>query len=61
MVTWMSFSSIRINLTHHHYTGEKSDLLLYLEDVTGVSSSPAVQVSILDGSAVVNMLQPGTV
>jgi len=44
-------------------TGKKSDLLHCLEDVTGVSScssSPAVQVGILDGAAVVNMLQPGT-
>jgi len=44
-------------------TGKKSEPLHCLEDVTGVSncsSSHAVQVSILDGAAVVNMLQPGT-
>ena len=44
-------------------TVTKSDLLHCLEGTTSVNSNlscPAVQVSILDGAAIVNMLQPGT-
>ena len=44
-------------------TGTKSDLLCCLEDLTPVKknvSSPRVQVTVLDGAAIVNMLRPGT-
>ena len=44
-------------------TGTKSDLLHCLEDLTSArenATSPTVQVSILDGAAIVNMLRPGT-
>ena len=44
-------------------TGTKSDLLQCLQDATSVNSNlscPIVQVSIFDGAAIVNMLQPGT-
>ena len=40
-----------------------SDLLYYLEEASLVHESllhPAVKVSIFDGAALVNMLQPGT-
>jgi len=43
-------------------TGTKSDLLECLQDLTPVKeniSSPTVQVTILDGAVIVNMLQPG--
>jgi len=43
-------------------TGTKSDLLECLQDLTPVKeniSSPTVQVTILDGAAIVNMLRPG--
>ena len=43
--------------------GTKSDLLHCLEESNLVHSNfshPTVQVSILDGAAIVNMLQPGT-
>ncbi len=43
-------------------TGTKSDLLGCLEDLVpsqGNSPSPRVQVSIIDGAAIVNMLWPG--
>ena len=43
-------------------TGTKSDLLHCLQDLTPVNenvSSPTVQVNILDGAAIVNMLRPG--
>ena len=44
-------------------TGKKSDLLHCLEEPNSVNNhclSPTVQVSIFDGAAIVNMLQPGT-
>ena len=44
-------------------TGKKSDLLRCLEEANSVNNcclSPTVQVSILDGVAIVTMLQPGT-
>ena len=44
-------------------TGTKSDLLYCLEESNLVNSNfshPTVQISILDGAAIVNMLQPGT-
>ena len=42
--------------------GTKSDLLRCLEDLTPVKERecPSVQVIILDGAVIVNMLQPGT-
>jgi hypothetical protein len=43
-------------------TDTKSDLLGYLEDLAPVqqaSSSPIVQVAVLDGAAIINMLRPG--
>ena len=43
-------------------TGTKSDLLGCLEDLVssqGNSPSPRVQVNIIDGAAIVNMLRPG--
>ncbi len=43
-------------------TGTKSDLLGCLEDLVSSqenSSSPKVQVNIIDGAAIVNMLRPG--
>jgi len=43
-------------------TGTKSDLLGCLQDLTPVKeniSSPTMQVTILDGAAIVNMLRPG--
>ena len=41
----------------------KSDLLHCLMDLTPVNenvSGPTIQVNILDGAAIINMLQPGT-
>ena len=70
MLTLMSSSSMRISLIHHPLlqlgrlrTGTKSDLLHCLQDAISVNSDllcPTVQVSILDGTAIVKMLQPGT-
>ena len=44
-------------------TGTKSDLLHCLQDLTLAKqnvSSPTVQVTILDGAAIINMMRPGT-
>ena len=43
-------------------TGMKSDLLHCLQELSPVTdvSSPTVEVTILDGAAIVNMLRPGT-
>ena len=44
-------------------TGTKSDLLHCLKDLTPArenATSPTVQVSILDGATIVNMLRPGS-
>ena len=44
-------------------TGTKSDLLRCLQEVVPTPdsiSSPTVEVTILDGAAIINMLLPGT-
>ena len=68
MVIWMSFLSMKsqsyLSQMGKLRTGKKSDLLRCLEEAYFVNNrclSPTVQVSILDGVAIVTMLQPGTV
>ena len=69
MVTWLSSLSMKsvhppsLSQLGRLRIGTKSDLLRCLEDVAVVNENllyPTVKVSILDGAAIVNMLQPGT-